>query len=115
MAADVSEMYADNPVSWDAVLAQVDACLKDDDDMEIGELTDNDIAHFLTEELQSQHARDRVLDPEAFSQEICTIAMALVKAMVLGSVQLVIWHVNYLMHQRVTLFLSCDCWEAGQS
>jgi hypothetical protein len=55
------------------------------DDTEIGELTDDDIAHFLAEELQSQGACDRVLDPEAFSQELYTIAMASVKAMALGS------------------------------
>ena len=85
-AADLSEMYADTPVSWDAILAQVDACLEDNDDTEIGELTEDDIAHFLAEELQSQRARDRVLDPEAFSQELYTIAMASVKAMALGSV-----------------------------
>ncbi len=85
-AADLSEVYADNPVSWGAILAQVDACLKDDVDMEIGELTDDDIAHFLAEELQSQCAHDHVLDPEAFSQELYIITMALVKAMALGSV-----------------------------
>ncbi len=86
-AADVSEMYADSQVSWDAILAQVDACLEDDDDTVIGELTDDDIAHFLEEEQQFQRARDRHLnDPEAFSQEVYTIAMASVKAMALGSV-----------------------------
>ncbi len=85
-AADLSEMYADNPVSWDAILAQVDACLEDDNDTEIGELTDVDIAHFLAEELQSQRAHDRVLDPDTFSQELYTIAMASVKEMALGSV-----------------------------
>ena len=86
-AADVNDMYADSQVSWDAILAQVDACLEDDDDTVIGELTDDDIAHFLEEEQQFQCARDRHLnDPEAFSQEVYTIAMASVKAMALGSV-----------------------------
>ena len=86
-AADVSEMYADSQVSWDAILAQVDACLEDDDDTVIGELTDDDIAHFLDEDKQFQRAHDRHLnDPEAFSQEVYTIAMASVKAMALGSV-----------------------------
>ena len=86
-AADVNDMYADSQVSWDAILAQVDACLEDDDDTVIGELTDDDIAHFLEEEQQFQRARDRHLnDPEAFSQEVYTIAMASVKAMALGSV-----------------------------
>ncbi len=66
-AADVNDMYADSQVSWDAILAQVDACLEDDDDTVIGELTDDDIAHFLDEEKQFQRACDRHLnDPEAF-------------------------------------------------
>ena len=88
--ADLSGMYADEPVSWNAFLAQVDACMdndSDEDDIVIGELTDENIALFCDEERQFQRAHHQYHnDPEAFSTEIYNIARTSISAMALGSV-----------------------------
>ena len=59
----------------------------DDDDIVIGELTDEDIALFYDEERQFQRAHHQYHnDPEAFLTEIYNIAWTSISAMALGSV-----------------------------